>query len=132
MLIRNMNIKAAAERWQDNTVDEFDVVITFEQRIFETLVEDMRNRGNRKETKNGYDSNNNYDLNGKENGLGRESTEIDLMEGVEGIGSGQSLLVINIDVKDSAEEAAIATPLAIELCTRIDKCEDVSKSRNEK
>ena len=38
--------------------------------------------------------------------------------------SGESLLVINIDVKDRAEEAAIATPLAIELCKELDACDD--------
>ena len=37
---------------------------------------------------------------------------------------GESLLVINIDVKDRAEEAAIATPLAIELCLELDACDD--------
>ena len=37
---------------------------------------------------------------------------------------GESLLVINIDVKDRAEEAAIATPLAIDLCKQLDACDD--------
>ena len=128
MLERNMKIKEAAERWQSNTVDVFDCVITFERRIFETLVEDMRRR-----VENGDG--------GCSSGAGKVALDDDdnivdddevlsdggdnRASGVSSAGCGHSLLVINIDVKDKAAEAAAATPLAIDLCKEIDACEDV-------
>ena len=38
MLQRNMGVKRAPERWQDNR-DVFDVVVTFEERIMEQLLD---------------------------------------------------------------------------------------------
>ena len=36
-----MNIKAGPQRWQEHT-DELDVVVCFEERVFDNVVEDMR------------------------------------------------------------------------------------------
>eukprot|EP01119_Soliformovum_irregulare_P002857 TRINITY_DN13111_c0_g1_i1.p1 TRINITY_DN13111_c0_g1~~TRINITY_DN13111_c0_g1_i1.p1 ORF type:complete len:193 (+),score=47.27 TRINITY_DN13111_c0_g1_i1:13-591(+) len=44
MLERNLKVKEAPQRWQETNL-KFDYVITFEDRVFETLVEDVINRG---------------------------------------------------------------------------------------
>ena len=38
MLKRNMSIKLAPQRWQDNQ-DHFDVVIVFDERLMDSLLE---------------------------------------------------------------------------------------------
>jgi len=43
MLERNMRVKEAPERWQDEK-RHFDIVIAFEERVFDALVEDIMNR----------------------------------------------------------------------------------------
>ncbi|KAL3148424.1 hypothetical protein ABBQ38_013877 [Trebouxia sp. C0009 RCD-2024] len=43
MLERNMSVKQAPEKWQDNRTI-FDVAFTFEERVMEQLVEDMNRR----------------------------------------------------------------------------------------
>mmetsp|Transcript_23903 Transcript_23903/g.61373 ORF Transcript_23903/g.61373 Transcript_23903/m.61373 type:complete len:193 (-) Transcript_23903:82-660(-) len=43
MLQRNMGVKLAPERWQDNRL-VFDVVICFEERVFDTCVDDLHKR----------------------------------------------------------------------------------------
>lgn len=85
MLQRNMAIKPAPQRWQDHRDQQFDVVVTFEERIMEQLVEDMNSRPQT---------------------------------------SMKPLLVLNIDVKDSHQEAAIAAPLAAKFCQMIAESED--------
>jgi len=44
MLERNMTVKKAPEKWQDNRTS-FNVAFTFEERVMEQLVEDMNRRG---------------------------------------------------------------------------------------
>ncbi|KAL6178274.1 hypothetical protein ACLB2K_049793 [Fragaria x ananassa] len=45
MLKRNVAVKLAPQRWQDNAADgSFDVVITFEEKVFDMVVEDLHNR----------------------------------------------------------------------------------------
>lgn len=45
MLKRNSSVKLAPQRWQDNAADgSFDVVITFEEKVFDMVVEDLHNR----------------------------------------------------------------------------------------
>ena len=40
MLKRNLSVKLAPQRWQDNALDgAFDVVITFEEKVFDMVVE---------------------------------------------------------------------------------------------
>jgi len=45
MLERNASIKAAPERWQDYEPIDFDVVVAFEERVFDRVVEDLQSRG---------------------------------------------------------------------------------------
>ena len=40
MLTRNAQIKTAPEKWQEN-INHFDVVITFEDRVFDAVIESM-------------------------------------------------------------------------------------------
>ena len=84
MLERNMTIKPAPQRWQDSEVD-VDVVVCFEERVFDNVVSDLKGR------------------------VG---------------GSGEPLLVINLDVVDSHEEALNAGPHALKLCEMIDASDD--------
>jgi len=43
MLERNMNVKPAPERWQD-TSKHFEIVITFDSRVYDIVVEDLQQR----------------------------------------------------------------------------------------
>lgn len=82
MLKRNLNVKMAPQRWQENAVDgPFDVVFTFEERVFDMVIEDLQNR------------------------------EPILL---------RSVLVVNLDVKDSHEEAAVGARLAHDLCQKLE------------
>jgi len=82
MLKRNLSVKMAPQRWQENAVDgPFDVVFTFEERVFDMVIEDLQNR------------------------------EPILM---------RSVLVVNLDVKDSHEEAAGGARLALDLCQKLE------------
>lgn len=45
MLERNLKVKNAPEKWQTSAVADMDVVITFEETIMDTLIEDMISRG---------------------------------------------------------------------------------------
>lgn len=44
MLERNVKVKLAPERWQDNTTKKFDVVITFDDGVFDKLMDDVQRR----------------------------------------------------------------------------------------
>lgn len=45
MLQRNMGVKAAPERWQDlRDFNGLDVVVCFDQRVYETLTDDVQSR----------------------------------------------------------------------------------------
>ncbi|XP_073002939.1 uncharacterized protein [Typha latifolia] len=82
MLKRNSTVKNAPQRWQDNADDGcFDVVLTFEEKVFDMVVEDLNNR------------------------------EQTLMK---------TVLIINLDVKDNHEEAAIGAKLALDLCQELE------------
>ena len=78
-----MQIKAGPQRWQEHTA-RVDVAVCFEERVFDHVVEDMRDKG----------------------------------------GGGDPLLVINLDVKDSHDEAVLAAPQALKLCRMIEASED--------
>ncbi|XP_021771366.1 RNA polymerase II subunit A C-terminal domain phosphatase SSU72-like [Chenopodium quinoa] len=82
MLKRNSAVKLAPQRWQDNAHDgAFDVVFTFEEKVFDMVVEDLYNRDHV------------------------------LMKPV---------AIINLEVKDNHEEAAIGGRLTLDLCQEID------------
>jgi RNA polymerase II subunit A C-terminal domain phosphatase SSU72 len=82
MLKRNSGVKESPQRWQDNAADgAFDVVFTFEERVFDMVIDDLENR---------------------------ETRLLKLA------------LVINLDVKDNHEEAAIGGKLALDLCQRLE------------
>lgn len=81
MLKRNLAVKSAPQRWQENAADgSFDVVLTFEEKVFDMVIEDLHNRNHV------------------------------LMKPV---------LVINLEVKDNHEEAAIGARLALLLCQEV-------------
>ncbi|XVF01167.1 hypothetical protein REPUB_Repub04eG0065000 [Reevesia pubescens] len=45
MLKRNLSVKLAPQRWQDNVVDgSFDIVFSFEDKVFDMVIEDLYNR----------------------------------------------------------------------------------------
>lgn len=45
MLERNMRVKTAPERWQDEKSRLFDVVVSYEERVYDAIIEDMEDRG---------------------------------------------------------------------------------------
>ncbi|KAF6162829.1 hypothetical protein GIB67_029098 [Kingdonia uniflora] len=85
MLKRNLGVKLAPQRWQENAGDGiFDVVITFEEKVFDMVLEDLHNR------------------------------EHVLMK---------TVLVINLEVKDNHEEAAIGARVTLDLCNELERTE---------
>ncbi|XP_027124937.1 uncharacterized protein [Coffea arabica] len=92
MLKRNLAVKSAPQRWQENAADgSFDVVLTFEEKVFDMVIEDLHNRNHV------------------------------LMKPV---------LVINLEVKDNHEEAAIGARLALLLCQELESFEAWEESIN--
>ncbi|KAL6063837.1 RNA polymerase II subunit A C-terminal domain phosphatase [Balamuthia mandrillaris] len=47
MLERNMKVKEAPEQWQKETRHRFNIVVTFEDRVYEAVMDDMFSRGNK-------------------------------------------------------------------------------------
>ncbi|KAK3224620.1 hypothetical protein Dsin_004482 [Dipteronia sinensis] len=93
MLKRNLSVKLAPQRWQDNALDgSFDIVFAFEEKVFDMVLEDLHNR------------------------------EQVLMK---------SVLVINLEVKDNHEEAAIGARLTLDLCQELEKVESWEESIDE-
>ncbi|PKA57372.1 RNA polymerase II subunit A C-terminal domain phosphatase SSU72 [Apostasia shenzhenica] len=82
MLKRNYSVKTAPQRWQENAVDgRFDVIFTFEEKVFDTVIEDLNNR--------------------------RQPLV-------------RTVLIINLEVKDNHEEAAIGAKLTLDLCQELE------------
>ncbi|XP_050236121.1 uncharacterized protein LOC126686133 [Mercurialis annua] len=93
MLKRNLSVKLAPQRWQDNAADgSFDVVFSFEEKVFDMVLQDLHTRDHV------------------------------LMK---------STLVINLEVKDNHEEAAIGARLTLELCQEIEAAESWEESIDE-
>ncbi|KAG5222480.1 RNA polymerase II SUBUNIT A C-TERMINAL DOMAIN PHOSPHATASE SSU72 [Salix viminalis] len=93
MLKRNSGVKLAPQRWQDNAADgSFTVVLTFEEKVFDMVLEDLHNRDHV------------------------------LLK---------SVLVINLEVKDNHEEAAVGGQLTLELCQKIEAVESWEDSIDE-
>ncbi|MED6222363.1 hypothetical protein PIB30_063585 [Stylosanthes scabra] len=79
-------VKTAPQRWQDNAADgSFDVVFTFEEKVFDMVIKDLHNKNH---------------------------THM------------KTVLVINLEVKDNHEEAAIGARLTLELCQEIKELYD--------
>ncbi|GAU39394.1 protein-serine/threonine phosphatase [Trifolium repens] len=90
MLKRNAAVKLAPQRWQENAADGiFDVVITFEEKVFDMVVEDLHNRDHV------------------------------LLK---------TVLIVNLEVKDNHEEAAIGARLTLDLCQEIEAVESWEES----
>ncbi|KAK8677343.1 hypothetical protein V6N13_142887 [Hibiscus sabdariffa] len=88
MLKRNLSVKLAPQRWQDNAADGyFDIVFTFEEKVFDMVLEALSDLHNRDQV---------------------------LLK---------SVLVINLEVKDNHEEAAVGARLALDLCEQIEAVE---------
>eukprot|EP01117_Protostelium_nocturnum_P019389 TRINITY_DN8398_c1_g1_i2.p1 TRINITY_DN8398_c1_g1~~TRINITY_DN8398_c1_g1_i2.p1 ORF type:complete len:189 (-),score=60.01 TRINITY_DN8398_c1_g1_i2:78-644(-) len=62
MLERNAKVKDAPERWQDEKKQHFDVIITFEDRVFDAVCEDLRTR-----EKEGFQMVHVFNINTKDN-----------------------------------------------------------------
>ncbi|CAI9113211.1 OLC1v1013781C2 [Oldenlandia corymbosa var. corymbosa] len=84
MLKRNLGVKTAPQRWQENAADgSFDIVLTFEEKVFDMVLEDLHNR--------------------------RHAFM-------------RPVLVINLEVKDNHEEAAVGARQALLLCQDVRFC----------
>uniref|UniRef100_A0AAV1U0H9 RNA polymerase II subunit A C-terminal domain phosphatase SSU72 n=1 Tax=Peronospora matthiolae TaxID=2874970 RepID=A0AAV1U0H9_9STRA len=97
MLERDMLTKPCPQRWQDLSVKELqglDVVLCFDDRIFEIVLEDLQLRG----------------AAGGPGGPGNEPTT-----------AWRPLHVLCLDTKDTPEHAKVGGSLALELCQAIDK-----------
>ncbi|CAI8595067.1 unnamed protein product [Vicia faba] len=93
MLKRNASVKLAPQRWQENAADGiFDVVITFEEKVFDMVVEDLHNRDHV------------------------------LLK---------SVLIVNLEVKDNHEEAAIGARLTLDFCRELEAVESWEESIDE-
>lgn len=85
---RGAAVKTSPTRWQDcSTVNEHDVVIAFEERIFDAVIEDLHMR---------------------------EPTE-----------DFKAIHVICLDTKDNPAEAAVSGQVCLELCWRLEQCDDL-------
>eukprot|EP01133_Synstelium_polycarpum_P008948 gene8948-10494_t len=88
MLDRNIRVKTAPERWQEEMVARFDIVFTFDQRVFDMVVDDVTSRGD------------------------------------SGVIPMQPVHIINLQVKDTHEEAVGGAQHALQLLTQIDETAD--------
>uniref|UniRef100_A0A0E0MK42 RNA polymerase II subunit A C-terminal domain phosphatase SSU72 n=1 Tax=Oryza punctata TaxID=4537 RepID=A0A0E0MK42_ORYPU len=83
MLKRNTSVKLAPQRWQDNASDGlFDVIFSFEERVFDLIVDDMHNREQRM-LKNALIINMDVKDNHEEAGVGAKLA-LDLCQKLEG------------------------------------------------
>ncbi|CAI9113210.1 OLC1v1013781C1 [Oldenlandia corymbosa var. corymbosa] len=90
MLKRNLGVKTAPQRWQENAADgSFDIVLTFEEKVFDMVLEDLHNR--------------------------RHAFM-------------RPVLVINLEVKDNHEEAAVGARQALLLCQDLEAAESWEES----
>ncbi|KAJ1264941.1 hypothetical protein BS78_08G039200 [Paspalum vaginatum] len=104
MLKRNTSVKLAPQRWQDNAGDGvFDMIMTFEERVFDLVVEGSSFTS---EPERGSGLGDSSDMNNREPRLMK------------------SVPIINMDVKDNHEEAGIGAKLAVELCQKLEAVGD--------
>ncbi|KAH8487416.1 hypothetical protein H0E87_026109 [Populus deltoides] len=114
MLKRNSGVKLAPQRWQDNAADgSFSVVFTFEEKVFDMVLEEEHG-------KNGWTK------------LFAIDKLINLKISITVIMFFlKSVLVINLEVKDNHEEAAVGGQLTLELCQKIEAVESWEDSIDE-
>uniref|UniRef100_A0A7S1ESX4 RNA polymerase II subunit A C-terminal domain phosphatase SSU72 n=1 Tax=Timspurckia oligopyrenoides TaxID=708627 RepID=A0A7S1ESX4_9RHOD len=86
MLERNRKVKMGPERWQENFLP-FDFVITFEERVFDAVLDDF-------------------------------ATNRDPL-------TFEPVYIINLEIKDTHQEAASGATLAVQLAELLDAAEDV-------
>ncbi|EFA83602.1 hypothetical protein PPL_02668 [Heterostelium album PN500] len=86
MLERNQRVKLAPEKWQEEQLARFDIVFTFDQRVFDMVVDDL--------------------------------TQRDITAPM------QPVHIVNLQVKDTHEEAAGGASHALQLLNLIDETED--------
>ncbi|GAM21895.1 hypothetical protein SAMD00019534_050700 [Acytostelium subglobosum LB1] len=89
MLERNRRVKLAPEKWQEEQLARFDLVFTFDQRVFDMVIDDMTQRD-----------------------IGNSSIPI------------QPVHIINLQVKDTHEEAVGGAQHALQLVNIIDDDEN--------
>lgn len=100
MLDRNRQVKHAPEKWHNNAASgKFDLVITCEERCFDSVLEDLMNRMNNKS---------------------EEAEENDIKKVVH---------VINIDIKDDNENAKIGGKGIVELVSLIHEYREEERQR---
>ncbi|PON41543.1 RNA polymerase II subunit A [Parasponia andersonii] len=122
MLKRNSTVKTAPQRWQDNAADgTFDVVFTFEEKVFDMVIEGVIKFdpliGDQEKLENCVVviSDSTYVL------FVHNLTTADLHTREHVLM--KSVLVINLEVKDNHEEAAVGARLALDLCQEIEETE---------
>lgn len=99
MLMRNKQVKRAPEKWHNNAAaGKFDLVITCEERCFDSVLEDLMNRMNSKS---------------------EEAEEKDVREVVH---------VINVDIKDDNENAKIGGKGIVKLVKMIHEFREQEKN----
>ncbi|RXH77197.1 hypothetical protein DVH24_023471 [Malus domestica] len=102
MLKRNLGVKLAPQRWQDNAADgSFDVVLTFEEKVFDMMPSLFACLTRVQQC---------IDLNNRDHVLRK------------------CVLIINLEVKDNHEEAAVGARLALDLCQEIEAAESWEES----
>ncbi|KAG6746777.1 hypothetical protein POTOM_049143 [Populus tomentosa] len=117
MLKRNSGVKLAPQRWQDNAADgSFSVVFTFEEKVFDMVLEEVMPWGAFQAFllfAGLYVLSYQKDLHNRDHVLLK------------------SVLVINLEVKDNHEEAAVGGQLTLELCQKIEAVESWEDSIDE-
>ncbi|KAK8552736.1 hypothetical protein V6N13_121120 [Hibiscus sabdariffa] len=116
-LKRNLSVKLAPQRWQDNAADGyFDIVFTFEEKVFDMVLEGEYTPEARDKLLAVEVNLIPMDLSSKHcspfiiypNLHNRDQVLL------------KSVLVINLEVKDNHEEAAVGAHLAFDLCEQIE------------
>ncbi|KAK2664595.1 hypothetical protein Ddye_003169 [Dipteronia dyeriana] len=116
MLKRNLSVKLAPQRWQDNALDgSFDIVFAFEEKVFDMILE-------------GYEKifSFNWFTHPRGDCCGAFFGRTDLHNREQVLM--KSVLVINLEVKDNHEEAAIGARLTLDLCQELEKVESWEES----
>ncbi|KAL4335495.1 hypothetical protein GQ457_07G018960 [Hibiscus cannabinus] len=115
MLKRNLSVKLAPQRWQDNAADGyFDIVFTFEDKVFDMVLEGEYTPEARDKLLAVEVNPFPMDLSSKHFSPNLHNWDQVLLK---------SVLVINLEVKDNHEEAAVGACLAFDLCEQIEAVE---------